>query len=157
MKSGSVAVDQSAAIELPEAAPGTWYLRVEPLSGSAVVSIANRASAEIATAEEPLKLFNSHLTRYFHVPAGSRGFRIGYRDGGPDETARIQVTSPLGRVALSIEGNSRGTDYPVEVREGEADGIWQLRIEPRQDMMLWLAGEATPYLSDHPARVLRER
>ena len=88
------------------------------------------------------------------MPAGSTGFRLGARDGGPDEGARFVITSPTGRVALEAEGNFNGIEIPVEVRAEESGKLWTLRVEPRQDLALWLAGDVLPYLSTSPERIL---
>ena len=42
------------------------------------------------------------------------------------------------------------------MRPDEAGKVWTLRVEPRQDLSLWLAGDACPYLSTTPERVLVE-
>jgi len=152
---GEVKVDTSADLDLPAEKPGSYTLEVTPQSGSAIVVLNHRHVAEVATAENHLKLFNSDLTRYFHVPAGARTVGLGWLDGGPDETCRFKLTSPTGRVALEFEEPSTGRPREVAVEEGEA-GVWELRLEPRQDIDVWLTGEAEPYLSSSPARVLRE-
>jgi len=156
LRSGTIKVDQAETIDLPAPATGAYTLEVAPGSGSAVVRIGNRVAGEVAEWSRPLRRFCSRIRRCFWVPAGARGFRLGYTDGGPDETARFRITSPTGRVALDYEGNGNGAEMPVEVRSGEDGRLWWLTIEPRQDMSCWLAGDVTPCLSSAPERALRE-
>ncbi|MFW5869194.1 MAG: hypothetical protein ACOCX2_15315, partial [Armatimonadota bacterium] len=110
--------------------------------------------AEVATAEDTLQLFGSEITRYFYVPEGAESFVLGATDGGPTEGARFVVTSPADRVAFEADGNYNGVEMPIDVRADEAGQVWTLRVEPRQDLALWLAGDAMPYLSTAPERVL---
>lgn len=154
LEEGTIPVDEQAEVTHVAEVSGIFYLEVIPKQGSADVQIANRAAAEIATAQDPLQLFTSPITRYFFVPAGSTGFRLGARDGGPDEGARFVITSPTGRVALEAEGNFNGIEIPVEVKAEEGGKLWTLRVEPRQDLALWLAGDVLPYLSTSPERIL---
>jgi hypothetical protein len=151
---GRMPVDESRDIDEPAAQTGTYYLEVEPGAGSARVQIQNRAVAEVATAEDPLPLFTSRITRSFYVPADSSGFRLGAQDGGPDETARFVITSPTGRVAFEADGNYAGAELEVQVRPDEAGKVWTLHVEPVQDVAFWLAGDVCPYLSTSPERVL---
>lgn len=154
LEEGSVRVDEQAEIAHVAEVAGTCYLEVIPKQGSADVQIANRGAAEVATAQDPLQLFGSPITRTFFVPAGSTGFRLGARDGGPTEGARFVITSPTGRVALEADGNFNGVEIPVEVEADEDGKLWTLRVEPRQDLALWLAGDVLPYLSTSPERIL---
>lgn len=154
-ESGSVGVDESAIIDYTTQARGTHYLEIMPGQGSADVTIEQRTVAEVATREDPLRLFCSEITRYFYVPEGSKSFRLGALDGGPTEGARFVITSPSGRVALDSDGNYNGVEMPVQVQTGEDGKVWSIRIEPRQDISLWLAGDVAPYLSTAPERVLR--
>ncbi len=154
IESGNVPVDESTQISHVAEQSGTCYLHVIPRQGSADVIFDNRAVAEVATKEDPLQLFTSPITRHFFVPKGSEGFRLGAVDGGPTETARFVITSPTGRVAFEADGNYNGVGFPIEVREDEDGGIWKLRVEPQQDIELWLAGDVMPYLSTSPERVL---
>lgn len=152
---GQVKVDESAELDQPADKPGCYTLEVVPQSGSGIVTLHHRHVAEVATPDQHLKLFNSDLTRYFHVPEGAKTVGIGWLDGGPDETCRFRLTSPTGRVALDFEEPSSTSPREVAVEAGEA-GVWELRLEPRQDIDVWLTGDADPYLSSSPARVLRE-
>jgi hypothetical protein len=124
--------------------------------GQAEVRTESRFVAELATDQDKLHLFCSPVTRWFYVPAGARGFALCAQDGGPDETARFVVTSPTGRVALERDGNYAGTEMAVEVRPEEAGKVWTLRVEPRQDISLWLKGDVCPYLSATADGVLIE-
>jgi len=133
---------------------GTHYLDVVPKQGSADVVFANRPVAEVATEQSPLQLFTSPITRWFYVPEGSQGFRLGARDGGPAEGARVVITSPSGRVAFEADGNYNGAEFEVGVEPDEAGKPWAIRVEPLQDLAFWLAGDVLPYLSSAPERVL---
>ncbi len=154
LEEGQVRVDEEAQVSHQAEATGTYYLAVIPQSGSTLVSFENRAVAEVATEQDPLQLFSSPITRYFLVPEGSTGFRLGAQDGGPSEGARFVITSPTGRVAFEADGNYNGVELPVDVEAGEAGQVWSIRVEPRQDLSLWLAGDVMPYLSTAPERVL---
>ncbi len=154
LEEGQVRLDEEARVSHQAEATGTYYLVVIPQSGSALVSFENRPVAEVATAQDQLQLFGSLITRYFFVPEGSTGFRLGAQDGGPTEGARFVITSPTGRVAFEADGNYNGVELPVDVEAGEAGRVWSLRIEPQQDLALWLAGDVMPYLSTAPERVL---
>ncbi len=154
MDKGAVKVDNSHTLELAAPLTGTYYLRLNAKQGSVVVRSANRYLAECATAEAPLRLYNSDVTRYFLVPEGATGFAVGGRDGGPDETARVVITSPQGRVAFEHDGNWSGGEKPVQVLPAEAGKIWTVRIEPVQDFSIWLSGAVSPYLATSPERVL---
>jgi hypothetical protein len=156
LSEGSIPLDETREAKLAAPETGTYYLEVTPGVGQAVVTTENRFVAELATAQDPLNLFCSAVTRYFFVPAGAQGFELCAQDGGPDETARFVVTSPTGRVALDRDGNYSAAHMAVEVRPEEAGRVWTLRVEPRQDVSLWLAGEACPYLSATPEGVLKE-
>ena len=151
---GSIPVDGSREVNQPAPQTGAYYLELMPGSGSAKVEVSNRCAAEIATKEDPLRLYCSRIQRQFFVPASSKGFRFGAVDGGPDETAHFQIASPTGRVALEANGNFAGTEVSVEVRPGEAGKVWTLLCEPRQDVHFWLGGDVCPYLSTSPERVL---
>ncbi|MCD6359583.1 MAG: hypothetical protein J7M38_01890, partial [Armatimonadetes bacterium] len=151
---GRVKVDESDTIEVTAPLAGTCYLSVTPKNGSAVVTSPNRYLCEVATVDSPLRLFCSEITRYFFVPDGSGGFTVAGQDGGPTETARVVITSPTGRVALDRDGNWGGSEWPVEVRPDEAAKIWTIRIEPVQDVSVWLSGDVAPYLATAPERVL---
>ncbi|MBD3292775.1 MAG: hypothetical protein GF393_07600 [Armatimonadia bacterium] len=151
---GQIRVDEEARVEHVAEESGTHYLEVIPKNGSADVIFENRAVAEVATPEDPLQLFSSDITRFFYVPEGSDGFALGAQDGGPTEGARFVLTSPTGRVAFEADGNYNGVEFPVEVRGDEAGDVWELRVEPRQDLQVWLTGEVMPYLSTAPERCL---
>ncbi|MGD9497731.1 MAG: NEW3 domain-containing protein, partial [Armatimonadota bacterium] len=151
---GTVPVDETATLAQVAAQSGTHWLEVLPKQGSADVHFANRWVAEVATEQDPLQLFTSSITRCFYVPEGSTGFRLGARDGGPDEGARFVITAPDGRVAFEADGNYNGSEFPVQVQPGEAGQVWTIRVEPRQDLSFWLAGDVMPYLSTSPERVL---
>ncbi|MGC9319016.1 MAG: NEW3 domain-containing protein, partial [Armatimonadota bacterium] len=152
---GRIAVDESAKVEHAAEVAGTYYLEVVPGSGSADVRFANRLVAEVATKQDPLQLFTSAITRHFFVPEGAEQFRLGAQDGGAAEGARFVITAPGGRVAFERDGNYNGVEWPVRVEDGEAGKLWQLRVEPRQDIAFWLAGDVMPYLSTSPERALR--
>ncbi len=151
---GSIPVDEAAEVSHIAEAAGTWYLEVVPKQGSADVAFENRAVAEVATEQDPLQLFCSHIERHFYVPAGSAGFRLGARDGGPTETARFVITSPTGRVAFEADGNYNGAQLDVQVQPDEAGKAWSIRVDPEQDIAFWLAGDVLPYLSTAPERML---
>jgi len=68
---GNIKVDESQVIETTAPATGTYYLTVTPKQGSAVVRSDSRYLCEVVTAEAPLPLFASDVTRYFYVPSGS--------------------------------------------------------------------------------------
>ncbi|MEN6641757.1 MAG: DUF6259 domain-containing protein [Armatimonadia bacterium] len=157
VQEGSVPVDQSVTIDRIAAQTGAHFLELEPGSGSAIVEGGPRGMAEVATAGIPLRLYCSKLTRFFYVPQGARSFKLGARDGGPEEGARMVVTAPGGRVALDRDGNFNGEELPIDVRPEEAGKVWALRVEPLQDLSLWLAGDAAPYLSSAPERVVVDR
>lgn len=152
---GQVRVDEETRVTHVAETAGTYYLEVMPKRGSADVAFENRAVAEVATREDTLQLFSSAITRHFYVPEGSEGFVLGAQDGGPTEGARFVITSPTGRVAFEADGNYNGVEFPVAVRADEAGKVWTIRVEPRQDLAFWLAGDAMPYLSTAPERVLR--
>jgi hypothetical protein len=156
LKQGKVEVDKSETLRLTAPADGAYFLEVEPGSGSVTVLADVRPFAEVATKADPLRLFTCPLTRYFYVPASAKEFRLGAQDGGPDEGARFVVTSPTGRVGLERNGNYFGAEYPIEVKPEEAGKVWTLRVEPLQDLSLWLAGDVMPYLSTGPERVIIE-
>jgi len=156
LESGKIVVDESKTLQVAGPVAGAYFLEVVPQQGSATVDTDLRAVAEVATKEDPLKLFCSPITRYFFVPQGSRGFRLGAQDGGPDEGAKVVVTSPSGRQAFAHDGNYAGGEFEVAVRPEEAAKVWMLRVEPKQDLTLWLAGEVCPYLSTASERVLVE-
>ena len=151
---GRIPVDESRSVRHTAQESGAFYLEVRPGAGSARVEVSSRCVAEIATTADPLDLFCSRILRHFFVPKGARGFRLGARDGGPDETARFVLTSPTGRVALDVNGNFAGNELDVDVYEDEAAGLWTVLCEPRQDVTFWLAGDVCPYLSSSPERVL---
>ncbi len=151
---GTIPVDESAEITHTAEVAGTHYLDVVPKQGSADVVFANRPVAEVATEQSPLQLFTSPITRWFYVPEGSQGFRLGARDGGPAEGAHFVITSPSGRVAFEADGNYNGAEFEVGVEPEEAGKPWTIRVEPLQDLALWLAGDVLPYLSGAPERVL---
>ena len=151
---GKIAVDDSRSVQHTARESGAFYLEVKPGSGSAHVQVSSRCVAEIATKTDPLDLFCSRILRHFFVPEGSRGFRLGARDGGPDETARFVVTSPTGRVALDLNGNFAGNELDVAVHDDEAGKLWTVLCDPRQDVTFWLSGDVCPYLSSSPERVL---
>jgi hypothetical protein len=153
---GTIPLDESHEIDITAPTTGTYYLEVLPGVGQAEVRTENRFVAELATDQDQLHLFCSPLTRWFYVPAGARSFQLCAQDGGPDETARFVVTSPTGRVALERDGNYAGTEMEIEVRPEEAGKVWSLRVEPRQDISLWLKGDMCPYLSASPGGVLVE-
>jgi hypothetical protein len=152
--SGSVKVDEAHEIEFDAPVTGTYYLSVTPKAGSVVVETDNRYLCELATPEAPLQLFTCNIARWFHVPAGSKGFAIGGRDGGATETAHVVITSPTGRVAYDYDGNYQGADSPVQVNADEAGKVWTITIEPVQDIELWLTGDVWPYLATSAERVL---
>ncbi len=154
LQSGDVKVDEAHEVEFDAPVTGTYYLSVTPKGGSVVVDTDNRYLCELATPAAPLKLFTRNIARWFHVPAGSTGFAIGGRDGGPTETARVVITSPTGRVAYDHDGNYQGADSPVQVNADEAGKVWSITIEPVQDIELWLSGDVSPYLATSPERVL---
>lgn len=156
VKEGTVAVDQSTAVNLPAPETGTYTLSLQSQSGSVTVECANRVCAELATAATPLNVYCSPLTRYFYVPAGAKEFRLGAFDGGPDEGARFVVTSPTGRKAFDFDGNYLGAENPITVAPDEAGKVWKLELTPRQDIKFWLAGDVCSYLSTAPERVLVE-
>jgi hypothetical protein len=149
-----VSVDEQTELSHTAEATGTYYLEVVPKQGSADVSIMNRPVAEVATKQSPLQMIGSEITRHFFVPEGSGGFKLGAEDGGPTETARFVITSPSGRVAFEVDGNYNGAEFPVEVQPGEDGKPWTIRVEPRQDIALWLSGDVMPYLSTSPERLL---
>ena len=151
---GRIAVDKSSDVSHVAETEGAYYLEVLPKQGSADVHFKNRCVAEIATPESPVKLFCSNVTRYFFVPEDATEFQLGAQDGGPTEGARFVITSPSGRVALDVDGNHHGARIPIEVQPDETGKVWTIRIEPRQDLTFWLTGDALPYLSTFPDRVL---
>lgn len=157
IQEGQVRVDESLTIDRKAEQTGAHFLELAPGSGSVVVEGGPRGMAEVAAPGAPLELFTCPLTRYFHVPAGAKQFALAARDGGPDETAKFVITAPGGRVALERNGNFGGAQIPIEVRPDEAGKIWTLRVEPVQDISFSLTGDAAPYLSTDPARVLTDR
>ncbi|MBU0610392.1 MAG: hypothetical protein KKI08_21095, partial [Armatimonadetes bacterium] len=156
LKQGSIVVDKSETIELAAATEGAYFLELVPDSGSVTLTTSVRSVALMATKADPVNLYCSTITRYFYVPAGAKAFRLGAQDGGPDETARFIITSPTGRVAFDRDGYYGGGEMPVEVKPDEAGKAWTLQILPRQDVTFWLAGDAMPYLSTAPERVIVE-
>ena len=156
LKQGSIAVDKSETIELAAATAGAYFLELVPDSGSVTLTTAVRPVALMATKADPVNLYCSTITRYFYVPAGAKTFRLGAQDGGPDETARFIITSPTGRIAFDRDGYYGGGEMAVEVKPDEAGKVWKLQILPRQDVTFWLAGDALPYLSTAPERVIVE-
>jgi len=152
----SIPLNETREVNLPAPDTGTYYLEVTPGVGQAVVTTENPYVGELATEQEPLNLFCSAVTRHFYVPPGSKGFELCAQDGGPDETARFIVTSPTGRVALDRDGNYANAHMPIDVPPDEAGKVWTLRVEPRQDVSLWLVGDVCPYLSATVEGVLQE-
>lgn len=154
LQSGDVKVDEAHEVEFDAPVTGTYYLSVTPKGGSVVVETDNRYLCELATPGAPLKLFTRNIARRFHVPAGSTGFAIAGRDGGPTETAHVVITSPTGRVAYDHDGNFQGADNPVQVNPDEAGKVWTITVDAVQDIELWLTGDVSPYLATSAERVL---
>ena len=90
------------------------------------------ALSEAASEAVTLKLFTSAVKRFFYVPAGSAGFALTVKDGGETEVAKVTVTSPSGRVALSRDGNWDATPTPLAVAPGEDGKVWRPTISVRQ-------------------------
>jgi hypothetical protein len=151
---GKVLVDTSKTIKRPVVKPGVHYLEVTPERGSCDITVAHRWCVEVVARETPLSLFVQNITRYLYVPDGAKRIILGARDGGPSEPARFAITSPTGRVAYDVNANYRGNEVEIEVQPNEAGAVWTLRIEPQQDVTFWLAGDACPYLSTSPERLL---
>ena len=151
---GKVLVDQHHTVKQQAPRTGVYYLEVKPNRGSAVATVAQKRMAEVATREDPFGLFVDPITRFFYVPAGSRQFRLGARDGGPTEPARFIITTPSGRVAYDVKGNYNDTETVIDVQADEAGARWRIRVEPDQDIDFWLAGDVCPYLSHDPEGVL---
>ncbi len=154
LQEGQVKVDEAHEIEVEAPVTGTYYLWVRPKQGSVVVTTENRYFGEVATAEAPLNLYNSDITRYFYVPEDSTEFAILGRDGGPTETARVAITSPTGRIAYEHDGNYSGAENLVQVMADEAGKVWTIRVEPVQDLDLWLSGGVSACMATAPERVL---
>lgn len=152
-ESRDVRVDQSATVTLSAAEAGVFHAMVDSGSGSAEVDTGGRPSAEVATAECPLSLFCSPIRRWFYVPKAAQRLFVAARDGGPDETARIRITEPGGRVAFDRDGTWGGEHHEMPVKPGAAGRVWMLECWPVQDISLWLGGDACPYLSSDLAEV----
>ena len=154
LDSGEVAVDESKTLVRKAEVAGTYYLEVTPGTGSTAVNIANRCAAEVASRTDRLSLFNNPIERFFFVPAGAQRFALGAKEGGPTETAHFVVTSPTGRVAFEKSDALDGRELEIEVKPDEAGKVWKLRVEPVEDISVWLTGDVCPYLSTAPERVL---
>ena len=154
VKSGRVPVDKSVSINLPAQKTGAHFLEVRPKTGSVRVAVRHQAMAELATSRKPVNLFNDPVTRWFFVPPEARSFRFGARDGGPSEPAHFIFTSPANRVAYDVSTNFAGAEVEIQVLPEEAGGLWRVDVDPIQDISFWLAGDACPYLSTAPERVL---
>ena len=155
LAAGEIGLGETQRLNLPVDVAGAHYLHVhtgEQDRATARVTMAAPGNALLATGTSPLTLFQSSVTRYFYVPAGAAAFRVGVRPHV--RPVGLTVTSPEGRRAVSGEYPSQG-EIEIAVRPEEAGRVWQLRIEPGYQASLWLAGEAFPYLSLSPARVLR--
>ncbi|MEW6359092.1 MAG: DUF6259 domain-containing protein [Planctomycetota bacterium] len=154
VEEGKVAVDKSKVIKRDAPATGVYRIEVAPERGSCEISVGHRGCVEAATRQTPLSLFVKPITRSFYVSKGAKRILLGAQDGGPTEPARFVVTSPTGRVAYDVKANYQGGETEIEVRPGEAGGIWTLRVEPAQDVTFWLGGDACPYLATSPERLL---
>ncbi|MDD4098307.1 MAG: hypothetical protein PHC30_06025, partial [Lentisphaeria bacterium] len=152
-----LAVDQSFQLAFTPPDQGALYLEVDAKNGSAIVTSETHALSEAASATTPLNLFNTPLTRYFYVPGQAQDFFFAARDGGPDETAEVLITSPTGRVALSRNGNWAAENNRIEVRTGEDAGVWSIICRPVQDVTIWLGGDVSPWLAPAPDTVLKGR
>ena len=155
LESGKIPVDGKKTLKLTAARSGVYYLEVACGPGSTRVTATGTRVVETATRLSPLHLFCSPVTRYFYVPSGARSFVLGVRDGGADETARLVLRSPTGRVALDRDGNWDGGETEIPVGTGEAGGVWTFECRPRQDVLFWLGGEVTPCLAPTRAGVLK--
>jgi len=154
LDSGRIPVDTTHQVTLAALETGSHFLEVTPKQGSARVVVHHQCMAELATPEQPINLFNDSITRWFLVPPAVKSFRIGARDGGQSEPAHIVITSPTGRVAYDVDGNYSGVETEIRVRPEETGKLWQIHVDPVQDVSFWLDGGACPYLSTAPERVL---
>lgn len=156
LEQGTIPVDEVHELRLTAPKTGSYHLEVLPGTGSTDVQISNQWWGELATKLDPVQLFGSSIKRWFYVPEGVESFVFGAQDGGPDETARVILTSPTGRVAFDFDGYYNSREFDIAVEDGESGDLWTLECIPRQDFALWLGRGACSVISPHPNRVLVE-
>lgn len=144
--------------------PGTYALLIQTSEGGGPWYDVKVASHPYAVDVTKVYFFRVLPAQYFHVPAGTRSFRIALGTGASEEV-RLIVTRPDGSVALDEvhTGEKRGA-APIEITVPDQPGgtIWSLWVGKPEKMQadhysenyfLQLMG-VPPYVSDRPAAVL---
>ncbi|MBS0011772.1 MAG: T9SS type A sorting domain-containing protein, partial [Bacteroidales bacterium] len=148
---GSINAGGQDSIKFTAERSGTYFIDVSSYSTANVIS-GNCFFAELATSAKKLQLYYSNIVRYFYVPEGSQSFNFGALDYGNPGSGFV-ITSPTGRVAFESSTNYNGTEFPVDVLEGESGKIWTLTANATK-VSFWLSGDVMPYLSTSPDRVM---
>lgn len=160
---GQVAPGETRQVTAQVKEPGTYGLLVQTSEGGGPWYDVLVRSHPYAVDAAKVYFFRALPRQYFHVPPGTRGFRVQVSTG-PSEEVRLVVTRPDGTVARDEVFSGpmcAGSEAVIAVPEG-AEGVWSLWVGKPEKMQADHYSEnyhlrlldVPPYLSDRPGAVL---
>ena len=152
---GEIPFNQSKSFRVNATTTGTYLIHFEPGQNACIVETDHRYAVLEASSYQPLHLFRSDQTLYFHVPDGAQEFILRITCGGEFEPVSIEVFNPDGYIVCNIENQlmSRG-ELPVRVPAEYAGQVWGMRVIPKEDVSLELIGDVVPFVADRPEKIL---
>ncbi len=157
MARGSIPVGESADIDIPVEAAGTYAMVVQTSKNNAKVTPLNDHSA---VAAPQVHLIYPSARIYFWVPEGAEEFTLRFHAMYPGEQVRLSVYGPDGEEA-GVEQTRRSGDMelPVQVPEGQDGRAWSVTFEQVEDItmedyVVTLDERLPPYWSLAPDRLV---
>ncbi|MGI5820172.1 MAG: DUF4838 domain-containing protein [Armatimonadota bacterium] len=157
LERGSIRVGESAEIDVPVQADGTYACVVQTSHNNARVTPLNDHSA---VAAPKLSFIYETSPVYFWVPEGTEEFALGFYGMYPGEQVRLRVYDPEGNEAAVQHTHQAGTiDLPVAVGAGHDGAAWSVTFEQVEDVTMEdysviMDPDLPPYWSLAPYRLV---
>ncbi len=128
---GEIPVGESADIDVPVAAAGTYPLVVQTNKNNARVTPLNDHAALAAPS---IGFIYQTSPVWFMVPAGSEQFTLTFRAQWPGECVRLRIFDPEGNEAGVEETRQKGDiELPITVPEGFDGRAWSVVFERMEE------------------------
>lgn len=157
LERGSIPVGESAEIDIPVQADGTYALVVQTSKNNAKVTPLNDRAA---LAAPTVNLIYASSPMHFFVPEGTEEFTLSFYAMYPGEQVRLRVFDPDGSEAGSAFTERSGEmALPIVVGEGQDARAWSVAFEQVEDVT-WedytvkMDPDLPPYWSLSPSQIV---
>ena len=159
LREASASRGESADVVMPGAGPGLYTLWLDAGHNACSLRTDVRHVSYEASASSPLRMIYHAPRLHFWVPVGSERIRVTVGGGGAAEAAAFRVLDSEGNELAVGDSRTNGGRIDLAVTEKLAGSAWSVTFGKLgdvtfEDFSLTIAGDALPFVSESPGRLV---